>query len=1197
MPDHPGNHARFLPRKPRGGADFKPAAIKVLSTVSQSEEQSSEESLGLLSSWGKGKRRAMVAPPVIIRRLQMDKALALAVVVTSKRSAKTSSLDSKWWQPIRTIKRRMKRNSTRKSRLSVIGEPRANGRLRSGNAKENSPTVQVKETENGLEESLNSSKGTNTREPEFPVRPGFGTKGSMVTVLANLFEMMLKDTEKDLVLHPYKITVVPPPKGKRLASLIIELLLDRAPYKDFRDCIVTDKRQTLISSKKLQDPKEEEKFIVKRGKEIQTQEQWSTTYTAKVTVETELPLSLLIHYLKSSDINEVLVLDKNLYLHALNIFLSHYAKHESTMYTTGNRCYAQKSISDENMSKGLGAGLKAVRGFFSSVRLATARILVNVNVSHIAVYNEGSLSRLIQDFGSDSMSNLNTFLFGLKVRTMHSDGNDKIPKKSSILGLASKDDGNKLDNPPQVSKFGAGSRDVKFHRGNCYVSVFEYFHQREYSSGLLYKILIFLAEYPGRHRNTEDPVVNVGTKEKPTYLPADVCQVEPGQPCRMKLDPTQTQKMIEFTVRRPWKNADYITGPGVKQVGLERKENPALKNFNLKVTNKLILVQSRTLQPPKLIYKNQNHSPQDGSWNLADFKMNSAMRLGDWAVFLITKAGKTDFTKTDDFVAAYKKLMVEMRKIGMTIEKAPGQIMAQVSKGIELPNDDQRQKVDRKNRDDLASVLSKPGFKFFFVCLPDEDKAIYNHVKRLADIHFGVHTVCAVAKKFWPSGPQYQANLAMKFNFKLGGINQLVDNAKLGFISKGSTMVVGLDVTHPSPGSCVNAPSIAAIVASYDIYLSQFPGKLAIQEKSKGEMISGLQDLMISRLLLWRKKNKNTLPENILVYRDGVSEGQYQKVLDEELILMRKAFKAEYDKGNKNTTKNDTYPRVTIVIVGKRHHLRFYPKDLTEAAKNSNLKPGTVIDRGVTEARNWEFYLQPHSALQGTARTSHYYVIYDQIFHHHRLSKSAQYENQADMLEGITHAMCYLFPRATKAISVCPPAYLADLLCERGRVYLERLYDPQPWVNRTNERAAEQKEITVHDRLKDTCFIFEVVGCDTHHGMLQQLQQVSETLVIDSGCLTRHASWNCGWIDISGWAGKIEKGGIREREWRKKERERRRGELKRDEGDGRDGKGEGGRDKKDGGGGRTGEEKEEEGKEGEGEGDDGSGVKVGRDKK
>jgi len=67
-------------------------------------------------------------------------------------------------------------------------------------------------------------------------------------------------------------------------------------------------------------------------------------------------------------------------------------------------------------------------------------------------------------------------------------------------------------------------------------------------------------------------------------------------------------------------------------------------------------------------------------------------------------------------------------------------------------------------------------------------------------------------------------------------------------------------------------------------------------------------------------------------------------------------------------------PRMTVIIVGKRHHTRFYPtsdqSNLTDT-RSGNPKNGTVVDRGVTEARTWDFFCQAHTGLQGTARVCH----------------------------------------------------------------------------------------------------------------------------------------------------------------------------------------------------------------------------------
>ncbi|KAF3016720.1 hypothetical protein E8E14_000233 [Neopestalotiopsis sp. 37M] len=49
-----------------------------------------------------------------------------------------------------------------------------------------------------------------------------------------------------------------------------------------------------------------------------------------------------------------------------------------------------------------------------------------------------------------------------------------------------------------------------------------------------------------------------------------------------------------------------------------------------------------------------------------------------------------------------------------------------------------------------------------------------------------------------------------------------------------------------------------------------------------------------------------------------------------------------------------------------------YPTDPSNMTNSRNIKSGTVVDRGVTSARVWDFFLTAHTALQGTARSAHY---------------------------------------------------------------------------------------------------------------------------------------------------------------------------------------------------------------------------------
>lgn len=373
----------------------------------------------------------------------------------------------------------------------------------------------------------------------------------------------------------------------------------------------------------------------------------------------------------------------------------------------------------------------------------------------------------------------------------------------------------------------------------------------------------------------------------------------------------------------------------------------------------------------------------------------------------------------------------------------------------------------------LEEALMASREHLLLVILPVKHTLLYNRVKHIADTKAGIRTICVVGAKLSNTKGQdkYFANVALKFNLKLGGVNQKIDDRKLGIIAEGKTMVVGIDVTHPSPGASQSAQSVAGMVASIDKELGQWPAVLRLNRAEEGkksqEKVRALDEMLKSRLDLWRAHNKNQLPENILIYRDGVSEGQYSMVLNEELPLLRKGCERVYPA---NDTKRGL-PKISIIVVGKRHHTRFYAttEDGKLTDRKGNPHHGTVVDRQVTEARNWDFFLQSHHSLQGTARPAHYFIAFDEIFKGRRVP--AGFSNNADVIEDLTHNMCYLFGRATKAVSLCPPAYYADLVCERARCYLSGYFDVASDAgSRATSTGPDEGDITIHPNIKDSMF-------------------------------------------------------------------------------------------------------------------------------
>lgn len=140
-------------------------------------------------------------------------------------------------------------------------------------------------------------------------------------------------------------------------------------------------------------------------------------------------------------------------------------------------------------------------------------------------------------------------------------------------------------------------------------------------------------------------------------------------------------------------------------------------------------------------------------------------------------------------------------------------------------------------------------------------------------------------------------------------------------------------------------------------------------------MIDSVESMVVERITDWVTNNGDRLPKNIIYYRDGVSEGQYISVRDDELRQITSAVPRalqELRKEYPEKTFVDGTPKLTAIVCAKRHHVRFYPNG---EHHKGNCVPGTYVDDVVTSPYYADFYLQSHAPLQGTARPAHYFVL------------------------------------------------------------------------------------------------------------------------------------------------------------------------------------------------------------------------------
>lgn len=296
----------------------------------------------------------------------------------------------------------------------------------------------------------------------FPSRPGFGKKGKTVIVSANYFQLLV---DQRLVLHQYNIEVQPKAVGGRLAR-IIELFLQRPESLAHSDSICTDWKSTLISRVLLSDTftacniTYQSEYETEPGKSAKV-------YHVRLQHTNTLPVQRFIEFLTSTNLSTAF--DKNAMIRAFNIFLNHYAKSQGSLVTFGNKTFPKNVV-----GRDLGGGLLAIQGFFSSVRAATGRILVNVNVCYSAFYRPGPLVELIGACGFQDPYRLEQFLKGARVKTTHT----SIPAISTVVALASPHDGRgSSQRRPKVPMFGAGPKQVQFwfQPQGRYVTVSEFF--------------------------------------------------------------------------------------------------------------------------------------------------------------------------------------------------------------------------------------------------------------------------------------------------------------------------------------------------------------------------------------------------------------------------------------------------------------------------------------------------------------------------------------------------------------------------------------------------------------------------------------------------------------------------------------------------------------------------------------------------
>jgi len=532
--------------------------------------------------------------------------------------------------------------------------------------------------------------------------------------------------------------------------------------------------------------------------------------------------------------------------------------------------------------------------------------------------------------------------------------------------------------------------------------------------GVVTVLQYYQQKYGVTLRYPDWPLFLRGKGQKISFYPMEVCEIAPGQRVKnRKIDENQHSIMIKRTAVTPFERRQKILHM-LKQARFV--DDPRLRKFYVSISMEMAQLCGRVLTPPMLQYNSGSETvqPANGCWTAN--RLYKGAELVNWAFVSYAQ------TSDKEIMEFARLLYDEARRMGLHVE-AP---CTRVWRGTDVAG-----VTSTLHQVEQAFAMRQLDLQLIVVVMSGKNTELYAEIKRVSESDLGVMTQCLQNDRLRQAscrapdggkkGRQALANIVLKLNAKLGGINVQIDprDAIAQKYLFTPILFMGADVNHPDPGD-TKSPSIAAVCSNADNHPNQYVGFEMIQ-RSRLEILDDLKKAVKHSLFSYYR-NTRLKPDKIIFYRDGVSEGQFKEVLNKELSAIQTAC-MEIDQTYK--------PAITFIIVQKRHNTRFFKKHINERDRPNmqNIPAGTVVDSVVTHPAEFDFFLCSHQGIQGTSKPTHYHVLFDQTGF------------TSDELQALTYHLCHTYARCTRSVSLPTPCYYAHLIAYRAKLRLNRHMD------------------------------------------------------------------------------------------------------------------------------------------------------------
>ncbi|VAH24068.1 unnamed protein product [Triticum turgidum subsp. durum] len=570
----------------------------------------------------------------------------------------------------------------------------------------------------------------------------------------------------------------------------------------------------------------------------------------------------------------------------------------------------------------LGGGVMGCRGFHSSFRGTQSGLSLNIDVSTTMIVKPGP----VIDF----------LLANQKVD--HPDKIDWQKAKRALKNL-------RIKTTPANSEF----KIVGLSERNCNEQMFPL---RRRNGDTTETVEITVYDYFVKNRGIELrysgnlPCINAGRPKRPTYFPVELCTLVPLQRYTKALSTMQRTSLVEKSRQKPHERMSTLND-ALKRSNYDA--DPMLKACGIQIAQNFTQIEGRVLPAPKLKAGNgEEFFARNGRWNIARKKLIRTSSVKRWSV--------VNFSARCDL----RGLVHDLKRVatGMGLEYEDPHTVIEESPSL------RRAPVARRVEEMFAQIKAKlPGAPLFLLCLLPERKncEVYGPWKKKCLADFGIVTQCLAPQRV---NDQYLSNLLLKINdpssvdsthcFKLKQPVQypLWGRCLLSSWAWMSRMVNLANLT--------GLPLLRVVSSREWPLISKYRATVHTQSPKQEMMASlfkprGTEDdgLIRESLIDFYTSSGKRKPDQVIIFRDGVSESQFTQVINIELEQIIEACKCLDDKWE---------PKFTVIVAQKNHHTRFFQTNSPE-----NVPPGTVVDKQVCHPKNFDFYMCAHAGIEANA--------------------------------------------------------------------------------------------------------------------------------------------------------------------------------------------------------------------------------------